>query len=115
MPKTPTNTLPDDHVCDCAGVTPRQMLDDELAALQAYIDEGGCLRSWFLRSGILGLIGTAMMIADGAGALTFEDGTDAGLRELRNSLQPHITVELVQHVAEQIAAIWDAPSPEARN
>ena len=109
------NTLPDEPVCDCEGATPRQMLDAELAALQAYIDGGGCLRSWFLEAGVTGLIGTAMLIADNAGALTFPDGSDAGLVELRASLLPHIDEQLVQYVANQIADIWAAPLPGGLN
>lgn len=115
MPKTLTNTLPDEPVCDCEGATPRQMLDDQLAEFQAYIDAGGCLRAWFLKSGIIGLVATAALIADSVGALQCEDGTDAGLEDLRNSLLPHIDEKLVQYVTQQIADIWAAPLPEARN
>lgn len=115
MPKTLTNTLPDEPVCDCEGATPRQMLDAQLAEFQAYIDAGGCLRTWFLKSGIIGLIGTAILIADDAGALTVEDGSDAGLVELRASLVSNITMELVQYVANQVADIWNAPAPGGLN
>ena len=41
MPKTLTNTLPDEPVCDCAAATPKQMLDDPLVELEADIDGGG--------------------------------------------------------------------------
>lgn len=115
MPKTLTNTLPDEPVCDCEGATPRQMLDDQLAEFQAYIDAGGCLRAWFLKSGIIGLVATASLIADNAGALQCEDGTDAGLDDLRASLLPHIDEKLVQYVANQVADIWNAPAPGGLN
>lgn len=115
MPKTLTNTLPDEPVCDCEGATPRQMLDDQLAEFQAYIDAGGCLRAWFLKSGIVGLVATAVLIADSVGALQTEDGSNAGLEELRDSLQPFVTQELVQYVASQAAAIWNAPAPGGLN
>ena len=113
--KTLTNTLPDEPVCDCEGATPRQMLDAQLAEFQAYIDAGGCLRSYFLRTGILGLIGTSMLIADDVGAISFEDGSSAGLSDLRNSLLPHIDEALVQYVANQVADIWNAPAPGGLN
>lgn len=113
--KSLVNTLPDEPVCDCAHATPKQMLDAQLAELQAYIDGGGCLRSWFLKSGIVGLVATSMLIADEVGALRFSDGTDAGLAELRTSLTPHITQELVAFVAQQVAAIWNAPAPGGLN
>lgn len=115
MPKTLTNTLPDEPVCDCEEATPRQMLDEELAALQAYIDAGGCLRAWFLKSGIIGLVATAALIADNVGALQCEDGSNARLEELRNSLLPHIDEKLVQYVATQVADIWNAPAPGGLN
>lgn len=107
--KTLSNTLPDEHVCECEGATPRQVLDAQLAELQAYIDGGGCLRSWFLEAGIIGLVSTAVLAADTAGALNFDDGSNAGLVELRASLLPFITPELVQYVAGVVAAIWAAP------
>ena len=113
--KTLTNTLPDEPVCDCEGATPRQMLDTQLAELQAYIDGGGCLRSWFLKSGIIGLVATSMLIADEVGAIQFEDGSDAGLSDLRASLLPHIDEQLVQYVANQVADIWNAPAPGGLN
>lgn len=113
--KTLTNTLPDEPVCECEGATPRQVLDEELASLQAYIDGGGCLRSWFLRSGIVGLVATALLIADGVGALRFEDGSDVGLAELRASLLLHIDETLVSYVTNQIADIWAVPLPGGLN
>ena len=115
MPKTLTNTLPDEPACDCAAATPKQMHDDQLAELQAYIDGGGCLRSWFLKSGIIGLVATSMLIADEVGAIQFEDGSSAGLSDLRNSLLPHIDEALVQYVANQVADIWNAPAPGGLN
>ena len=113
--KSLVNTLPDEPVCDCDGATPRQMLDAQLAEFQAYIDAGGCLRAWFLKSGIVGLVATAALIADSVGALRFEDGSDAGLADLRASLLPHIDETLVSYVANQIADIWAAPLPGGLN
>lgn len=111
-----TNTLPDDPVCDC-DTSPRQMLDEDLAALQEYLDKGGCLRSYFLHASLMGLIGTAMLVVDDVGAFGDLASPTAGLEPLRNSLLPHITPELVQYTAQMLADMWASPSPapEARN
>lgn len=108
------NTLPDEPVCDC-DTSPRDELDTQLAILQQFMDEGGCLRSWFLSAGIMGVISTALLIADDSGLLADEASPDAGLSALRASLIPHITPELLQHVTEQIAAMWQAPPAEQVN
>lgn len=112
--KSLANTLPDDPVCEC-DTSPRKMLDEELAALQEYLDKGGCLRTYFLHAGLMGLIGTAMLAVDEAGGFGDLASPTAGLEPLRNSLVPHITPDLVHYTAQMIADMWAAPVPEARN
>jgi len=41
------------------------------------------------------------------------EGTHIG--ELGRSLIPHITQDLMVYITMQVADIWEAPAPEARN
>jgi len=110
MPKTLTNTLPDEPVCDCDGATPRQMLDRALADFQRRVDDGECLRSLYLELALGGLIAAAMIGADDTDLLP-----DTHIAELGRSLIPHVTQDLMVYLTMQVADIWDAPAPEARN